>query len=109
MPKGSGIYRGQIPATPDYVQAVSLSSGVGQAFDIPAGMGYVGFSMNADFWAKYGSTAALVPSTSTTAGSSTPELNPTIRDFGSSLGCTGISLVSDFACKGSLSWYSKAY
>lgn len=105
MSKGTGVPTPSILLTPDYTQAVVLSSGVNQAFDVPTGMGYVGFSMNNDFWAKYGSTAAVVPSSSSTAGSSTPELNPTYRNFGSTQGCTGISLVSDFATKGSLNWY----
>jgi len=103
--KGTGVPTPSILTYPDYTQAVVLSSGVAQAFDVPTGMGYCGFSISSDFWVKYGSTGALVPSTSTTLGSSTPELNPTYRNIGSTLSCTGISLVSDYAAKGSINWY----
>lgn len=109
MSKGTGVPTPSILASPDYTQAVILSSGVGQAFDVPTGMGIVGFSMSADFWVKYGSTAAAVPSTSSTAGSSTPELNPTYRNIGSTLNCTGISIISESTgCKGSINWYKPA-
>lgn len=89
----------------DYVQAVVLSSGVTQAFDVPTGAGFVAFAFDNDVWVKYGSTGATVPTSSSTLGSSTPELNPTVRNLSSTLGCTGISIVSDYACKGSLSWF----
>jgi len=108
MAKGSGIALNGILATPDYTQPVVLSSGVGQAFDTPTGMAIAAFSMNNDFWVKYGSTGATVPSTSSTAGSSSPELNPTMRFVGSTLSCTGLSIVSDFAAKGSINWYKAA-
>lgn len=105
MSKGTGVPVASILHAPDYTQAVVLSSGVGQAFDVPAGMGFVGFSLTEDFWVKYGSTAAAVPSTSTTAGTSSPELNPTYRNLSSTAKTTGISIVSDAAAKGSINWY----
>lgn len=105
MAKQTGVPTPSILQFPDFIQAVVLSSGVGQAFDVPTGMGYVGFSMNADFWVRYGSTAASVPSTSSTSGSTNSELNPTYRNVGSTAATTGISLVADTAVKGSLNWY----
>ena len=84
MSKGTGIAAGQILGFPDFVQAVVLVANTGQAFDTPAGMGSVLFSMNADFYARYGSTAAAVPTTSSTAATGS-ELNPTARNIGSSL------------------------
>jgi hypothetical protein len=97
----------EVISQPDFVQSVVLSSGVGQAFDTPTGAGYVVFSMNADFWVRYGSTAASAPTTSSTSGSTNAEFNPNIRNITSTLACTGISLVSETAAKGSLAWYSK--
>lgn len=105
MAKQSGVPTPSILQFPDFTQSVVLSSGVGQAFDVPAGMGYVGFSMNADFWVKYGSTAAAVPSTSSTSGTTNSELNPTYRNIGSTAATTGISIAADAATKGSLNWY----
>lgn len=89
---------------PDFVQPVALSSGVGQAFDTPAGAKYVAFGMNGDFWVKWGSTAAVAPSTSST-GSSGSEINPTLRSIGSSAGTTGFSLYSETAVKGHLAYF----
>ena len=110
MPKGTGVPTPAILATPAYIQAVVLATGSSnaQAFDTPAGMGYVGFSMNQDFWVDYGSTAAVIPSSSTTAGSSSPELNPTYRNIGSTLSCTGISIASEYITKGSINWFAPA-
>lgn len=73
---------------------------------MPTGCGYVVFSMDADFWVRYGSTGAAVPSTTVaTPGSTLAELNPTARNIGSTLQTTGLSIISEYACKGSLSWF----
>lgn len=101
----TGVPTPSILQKPDITQSVVLSSGVGQAFDVPAGMGYAGFSMNADFWVRYGSTAAVVPTTSSSAGTTSAELNPTYRNLSSTAGTTGFSMVSDFGAKGSINWY----
>ena len=106
MAKGTGLQPNTLLQVPDFVQAVVLASSVGQAFDVPAGMRYVAFSMNADFWVKYGSTAALIPSTSTTAGTSSPELNPTARDIRSTSLTTGLSIIAPAATSGSMAWYT---
>ena len=108
MSKGPGLNSGDVLNFPDFTQAVVLSSGVGAAFDTPTGMGFVAFAMNQDFWVTYGSTAAAVPSTSSTSGSTNSELNPTMRRIGSTASTTGISLVSDSPAKGSLNWYKPA-
>lgn len=108
MAKGMGIRNsGEILSFPDFTQAVVLATGSSnaQAFDVPSGMAYCAFAFNADFWVKYGSTAVVIPSTSTTAGSTTPELNPTVRNIGSTQSCTGISIASESVCKGSINWY----
>jgi hypothetical protein len=94
----------EILSCPNFVQSFVLSSGVAQAFDTPTGAGYVAFSMNSDVWVSYGSTSATVPAASST-GSSGSELNPTVRNIGSTASCTGISIYSDSACKGSLAWF----
>lgn len=110
MAKGLGFRSDQILEYPDFTQAVSLSSGSSNAaaFDVPAGMGFVGFSMNNDFWVKYGSTACVIPSSSTTAGTTSPELNPTYRRINSTASCTGISIASEYVTKGSINWYKPA-
>ena len=96
----------EILASPDTYTNVVLAAGTGQAFDVPSGAGLVGFSFNTDIWVRYGSTSAQVPTTSQSSASSTgSELNPTIRNFGSTLGCTGISIVSAGAGAGSLTWF----
>lgn len=94
----------EILGAPDFVQSVVLSSGVGQAFDSPAGAGFVAFAMNADVWVRYGSTGAVAPTSSSTAATGS-ELNPTIRNIGSTLTTSGISLYSETPAKGSLAWF----
>lgn len=101
------VRQGDILSSPDFVTNVVLSSGVGQAFDVPTGARVCVFAFNQDFWARYGSTNAAAPSSSSTVGSSTlaSELNPTARDIGSTVNTTGISVYSDSAAKGSIAWY----
>lgn len=110
MAKGTGLPTNSILVAPDYVQGVVLATGSSnaQAFDVPAGMAYVGFSMNGDFWVSYGSTAATIPGTSTTAGTTTPELNPTFRNLRSTQATTGIAISAEQVTKGSMSWYKAA-
>lgn len=95
----------EIMQAPDFVQAVVLASSVGQSFDTPAGAGFVVFSFSDNYWVRYGSTTAGLPSSSSTAGSSTSELNPTARNIGSTASCTGISISSPNAQVGSISWW----
>lgn len=102
---------GVILADPDCVTLVALGTGSSnaQAFDVPAGKNIANFSFNGDVWVSYGTTAAAIPSTSSTANTtSNAELNPTIRNIGSTVVCTGVSLASEVAAKGSIAWYSKA-
>ena len=93
---------------PDYTQGVVLAAATGQAFDVPAGMAFVAMAFNVDVWAKYGSTTARIPTSSTTAGSSSSELNPNVRNIGSTQACTGISLISASSGEGMLNWYKVA-
>ena len=96
----------EILASPDTYTNVVLAAGTAQAFDVPSGAGFVAFSFNTDIWVKYGSTGAQVPTTSQSSASSTgSELNPTIRNIGSTLACTGVSIVSAAAAAGSLTWF----
>ena len=105
--KTAGIRNTNEILTPsNFRQSVVLSSGVGQAFDVPTGAGIVAFAFDQPFWVQYGSTGAIVPSSSSTAGSTNSEYSPTVRNLSSTLACTGISLVSDYAAKGSLSWFA---
>ena len=107
MAKGTGLPPNTILAAPDFVQHVSLASSVGQAFDVPAGMGIVNFSFRGDFSVRYGSTAAANVTTSSTAATGS-EINPTIRDLRSTASTTVISVIADQAILGTLSWYKPA-
>lgn len=97
---------GEILGAPNFVQDVVLSSGVAQAFDTPAGAAYVAFAFTDNIRAQYGTTGAALPTTTST-NSSGSELNPTIRNLGSTLSTTGISIISPSACNGSLAWFNK--
>lgn len=109
MAKGTNLRTEDILAAPDFIESVVLSSGAGQAFDVPAGMGYAAFSFNADFWVAYKSTGAAIPSSSSTANTtSNAELNPTIRNIQSTAACTGISLIAAAPASGSIAWYKPA-
>jgi len=105
MAKGTGLPTQSILAVPDAVQAVVLAAGTGQAFDVPTGMACVAFSMDQDFWVLYGSTAASVPTTSSTSLTTNAELNPTVRNVQSTATTSGISIISSVVCSGSLAWY----
>lgn len=104
------LHPGDIIGKPDQVVHVVLATGTSnaQAFDVPTGKGVLVPSFNTDFWMSYGSTAASIPSTSSTANTtSNAELNPGARYLSSTAACTGISIASEVACKGSLAWYSR--
>lgn len=99
-----------ILAAPPLVVWVVLATGSSnaQAFDAPAGRPIANFSFNADVWVSYGTTAAAIPTTTSTASTTAnAELNPSTRNLGSTVACTGISLASEVAAKGSISWYAK--
>ena len=112
MAKGTGLRTENVQLMPDFVQGVVLASSVPQAFDTPAGMGYVSFSFDSDVYVKYGSTATGYPSSSATAGTTFGERIPgaaatqTMRNIQSTAACSGISLVGAAAvARGTLSWY----
>jgi len=92
---------------PNYVNTAVLSSGVGQAFDVPAGCQFVFFGANCDFHVKYGSTAAALPTSSLSTGSGN-EINPTARNIGSSNATTGLSVITGTTGGGfvTMSWYT---
>lgn len=94
----------EILRAPNYVNVAVLSSGVGQAFDIPAGVQYVYFGANIDFYVKYGSTAAALPSSSLVDGSAA-ECNPTSRNIGSTNATTGLSVIAAAPGNVTMSWF----
>lgn len=103
------IHPGDILQRPNQVVHVVLATGStnAQAFDTPAGARYVNINFNSDVWVTYGSTAAAIPSTTSTAATtSNAEFNPSVRNIVSTASCTGISLAAEVATKGSLAWYS---
>jgi hypothetical protein len=93
----------------DSVAQLVLAAGVGQAVDVPAGANLANFSSNGiDFWVRFGSTAAAIPTTSTTAGSSTLSiLSPEARTLGSTLGCSVISIISPSSGYALVEFFSK--
>jgi hypothetical protein len=97
----------EIVSSPDVVQQAVLAAGTGQAFDVPTGGAYCLFSSNVDLWVRYGSTAASIPTTSSTGSSTNAELNPTARNIGSTLGCTGISIISASSGYATMAWYTR--
>jgi hypothetical protein len=59
-------------------------------------------------WISFGSTSAAIPTTSSTAATTTNSvLNPGPRFLTSTAACTGLSLASEVAAKGSLSFWLK--
>ena len=90
---------------PNYVNAAVLASSVGQAFDVPEGAQFVSFKGSVDFYVKYGSTAAAVPTSSLSTGNGS-ELNPTTRSIGSTNATTGLSVISPSAGNVTMSWYT---
>ena len=90
---------GGIMTPSDTIQSVALTTAA-QALDLPTGAQFGNFSANADFYLKSGSTGAAVPTTTSTAPStsdSVSELNPTIRDFHSTQKTSGISVIAPVA------------
>ena len=94
----------EILRAPNYVNTAVLAAATGEAFDVPAGAQYVSFGANVDFFVKWGSTAASVPSTDYTDGSGS-ELNPTVRNIGSTNATTGLSLIAVTTGIVTMSWY----
>lgn len=88
---------------PNRVATAVLVANTGQAFDIPTGAGIVSFGANVDFYVQYGSTAAAVPTTSSTATSTNSELNPTARSVS---GTTGFSIVGPSAGVVTMSFFT---
>ena len=95
------------PST-DCVTSVVILASSGQTITPPSGARVAAFSFNADIWVTYGasSAGAASPSSNTSAGSTaSAEFNPTIRHIGSTALTTAINIGSDFACKGTVSFY----
>lgn len=106
--KTSGLlHPTEIIVSPDYVQQAVLVANTGQAFDVPTGAHYCSFaaSQSVDFWVRYGSTAASIPTTSSTGSSTNAELNPTARNIGSTAATTGLSVIAGSAGYLTISWY----
>jgi hypothetical protein len=93
----------------DAIGTVVCVAGTAQAFDTPAGAGFVSFSPTGgiDFYVAFGSTGATVPTTSSIAGTTANRsvANPTVRNIGSTLSCTGISVVSGSAGVVTVEWF----
>lgn len=83
-----------------YVNAQVLAANVAEVHTIPSGANRVLFSSTANFYVKFGGTAA-VPSTEVTDGSGSI-LNPTLRFCG---GTTTIGLISPTTCVVTMEFY----
>lgn len=101
----------EVVANSDFIQQAALVAATGQAFDVPTGGGQVAFSatIGVDLWVRFGSTAAAIPTTSTTGGSTTNNtiLNPTIRNITSTLACTGYSVISATTGIAVMEWWNR--
>lgn len=95
----------EVPATSDTIQQAVLAANVGAAFDTPPGGGIVAFGANGDFWVRWGSTAAAIPTTNSTGSSTNCELNPLSRNVGSTLNTTGYSIIAPSSGYVTASWY----
>lgn len=106
--KGTGLTHPQdVIVSPDYVQQAVLVANTGQAFDVPTGGSYVVFGSNADFMVRWGSTAASIPTTSSTGSSTNAEMNPTARNVGSTASTTGFSIIAATVGIVTMSWYTR--
>lgn len=79
----------------DFVESCLLTTSQ-QAFDIPAGAGFVAFGNTANFACLFGSTAVVWPA-ATSTNSSGAEINPTVRALASTQSCTGFSVIAPVA------------
>lgn len=83
-----------------YVDACAMVANVAQAVTVPAGARYVNFSSTADFYVKFGGTAA-VPGAVTDGSASV--LNPTLRGID---GAATIGLIAPAACEITLEYFA---
>lgn len=104
---------GNILTPSDTIQTAVLTT-VAQAFDVPTGAQYAGLSLSSGVaYVAYGSTAAAVPTTSSTGSggsevipSAQAPYGPVMRDLHSTAKTTGISLLAPVAgAVMSISWY----
>lgn len=84
--------QGRVPARPDFVTSCLLTT-TAQAFDVPAGGRFVSFAGTTNFAVTWGTTSAIFPAATSTAGTTGAEINPLTRDVGSTLSTTGFSMV----------------
>ena len=91
---------------PNYVNNTALSASAA-SITIPAGGKYVRVTGNADFFVKWGTTA--VSTAAATDGSASEYINVqsggALRDIGSTLGTTAISVYSTSVCAITQSWW----
>ncbi len=98
--------RGSIIARSDFITSIALSTAV-VAFDTPAGARDAIFGATGNFAISYGTTSAVFPAATSTAGSTGSEINPLARDFGSTANTTGGSVVGTTAGGFlTIAWYS---
>ena len=94
------------PLPSDHVDPIVLSANLSQAHPVPAGVQYVLFSFDGDFYARFGESpaiAATLPTVSAADGEGS-ELNPAARRIPA--GLTHIALISEAPRKGSLAFYA---
>jgi hypothetical protein len=92
---------------PQYINhCVFAAASSGHAFDTPSGANFVSFSADCNFVVRYGSTAAVYPSSDVIDGSGN-ELNATMRNIGSTLTTTGLSLIAPSSGIVTMSWFAR--
>lgn len=97
----------ETPTVSDTIQQAVFVANTAQAFDVPPGGCMVAFASDVNFWVRYGSTGASIPTTSSTGGSTNAELNPLQRNVVSTASCTGYSVISPSSGYFTASWYGR--
>jgi hypothetical protein len=94
-------------APSDYINIADLVAGTAQTTAVPSNARHVSFSGTGDFWVGYYEDAAAT-ATANSAGTGL-ELNPGVRTIGNRDGLIVpvLSLVSNYSCKVSLSYYGQ--
>lgn len=89
----------------NHINAAVLSSGAGQAFDVPVGAQFVRFEGTADFYVTMGSTGATAPAVSITNGTA-GEIGPLTRNIGSTNATPTLTIASSSDNTVTMAWHS---
>lgn len=92
---------------PRYVNhCVLAAASSAHAFDTPTGACFASFSADCNFAVSYGTTSVTYPSSDVTDGSGN-EINPTMRNLGSTASTTGIAIIAPSSGVVTINWYGR--